>query len=190
MGDRKSIMFDKEELSTLLSQIALKNESALDQLYGSMSSQLFGFILRIISRRDWAEEVLQETFINIWNKADLFRPDRGSALTWIINLARNKAIDWLRRNPNKIDLSAVALDECEHLMERDITGFDEQDSLQLEMLHKCIEELELSQRSVIMLAYFRGFTHADISKHTQNPLGTIKAWLRRGVDKLKRCLKL
>lgn len=176
-----------EELATLIYQTALGNQRAFDQLYRQTSPQLFGVAIALLRRKDIAEDVLQEAYVKIWHSAGGFQPERGSANTWLGTIVRRCAIDRLRRRrmegeslPDE-DWNAIEDDgpgPLQHLMA---------DS-DARRLGNCLEHLEERQRQSVSLAFFHGLTHSELAEHLALPLGTVKAWIRRGLDKLRGCL--
>jgi RNA polymerase sigma-70 factor (ECF subfamily) len=175
-------------LVTLLSQCALKNQQAFADLYRATSAKLFGVTLRILRREDWAEEVLQESYVNIWNHAADYAVQKSAPLTWMTSIVRNRSLDWLRRprQENSGEEYEVAIaswqDEApgplEHLLRSDDAG----------ALADCLGALDSRQRQTIVLAFFHGLSHSELAAHLKQPLGTIKTWVRRGLERLKNCL--
>jgi RNA polymerase sigma-70 factor (ECF subfamily) len=144
--------------------------------------------LRILRREDWAEEVLQESFVNIWHHVGEYSAQRSAPMTWMTAIVRNRALDWLRR-PNQehgsddydLLVEALADDEAgpEQALESGRTA---------QALAECLKRLSGSQRQSIMLAYSHGLSHGELARHLRQPLGTVKTWIRRGLEKLKSCL--
>ena len=177
-----------ENLDDLLYRCALHDAKALSRLYEITSARLFALSLKIVNRQDIAEDVLQDAFINIWNKADQFRGDKGSGLSWMVGIVRNKAIDWIRKNPLGRDVSDdVLLDvQATELQIDDIAGYGGD----VQALINCMDGLDEAQRQAITNVYYQGFTHKEYSTKSGHPLGTIKSWIRRGLQALKRCLEM
>lgn len=179
---------ERSTLEDLLYRCALKDNRAPASLYEKTSAKLFALVLSIVSRRDIAEEILQEAYINIWNRCDQFRQDRGAALTWMMGIARNRSIDWLRRNPLGREVGEDQLadlpDPGQHPETFAVAGSDAR------ALADCMGELEDPQRRAIVQVYYRGLTHQEYASNSGQPLGTIKSWIRRGLLRLRRCLEL
>jgi RNA polymerase sigma-70 factor, ECF subfamily len=178
------------DLPTLLSRVALRDRAAFERLYHATCAHLLGVAFRILNNRDRAEEVLQEAFMNVWHGASGYNPVMATPMTWLINIVRNKAIDALRSGRSE-RASTVELDD-EAMA---VAGDDLQEPQRLldESLSKahidtCMAALTPSQRQALALAYYRGMVHTDIAAALNAPLGTAKAWVRRGLDKLKDCL--
>ena len=176
-------------LAELLSQCGLKNQLAFKELYALTSSKLFGVALRILRRQDWAEEALQESYVNIWNHAADYAVSRSAPLTWMTSIVRNRCLDWLRRPPQEAtgDEYEIAVeawrDENPGPLDQLAASGD------AAALTRCLEKLDARQRQSIMLAFFHGMSHAEVAAHMKHPLGTVKTWVRRGLEQLKGCLE-
>lgn len=175
-------------LDDLLYRCALHDAKALSKLYELTSAKLFALCLKIVTRQDIAEDVLQDSFINVWHKADQFRGDKGSAMSWLVGIVRNKSIDWIRKNPIGRDVSDDALLETQDFATLVEDGFEFSGDTQA--LIDCMDELDDTQRNAITNVYYQGFTHKEYSNKSGHPLGTIKSWIRRGLQALKGCLEL
>ena len=177
-----------ERLAGLLAQCALRNQRAFTDLYTLTAAKLFGVALRILRRQDWAEEVLQECYVNIWNHADDYAATRSAPLTWMTSIVRNRCLDWLRRPQSETtgEEYEIAIeawqDEAPGPMERLMAAGESA------ALANCLGQLETKQRQSIVLAFFHGLSHAELASHMQEPLGTVKTWVRRGLERLKGCL--
>jgi len=180
-----------EDLPELLSRVALRDRIAFERLYRATCAHLLGVAFRILNNRDRAEEVLQEAFMNVWNSAGGYNPGVATPMTWLINIVRNKAIDTLRAGKSE-RASTVALDDEGMDVPGDSALEPQQlldDSLTKVRIERCMSELNSAQRQALALAYYRGMVHTDIAAALNAPLGTAKAWVRRGLDKLKACLE-
>lgn len=179
------------ELARLLARVALQDRRAFEQVYRLTSDHLLGLAFGILNRRDRAEDVLQEAFMNVWYGAAGFNPAIATPMTWLINIVRNKAIDKLRSG--KAERAAtVELDDEALELPDDGTHQPQQlleESLLRAHIDGCMAGLAAVQRQAIALAYYRGMVHTEIAEVLGAPLGTVKAWVRRGVDKLKSCLE-
>lgn len=176
-----------EDLAPLVYRTALGDQRAFEQLYQQTSSKLFGVALALLRRRDLAEEVLQEAYVKVWHAAGSYQPDRGTVSTWLGTIVRRSAIDRLRRGRH----DGVTLAEPDwELLEDDAPGplermLEDDDSRRLA---KCLDHLDERQRETVRLAFFHGLTHSELAERMATPLGTVKAWIRRGLEKLKGCL--
>lgn len=178
-------------LADLLSRTALADEQAFALLYRHTSSHLFGVALRIVRDRSVAEEILQEAFINVWHHAGSYAAARSQPLTWLTAVVRNRCLDHVRRR----ELTTVTLtpgdDDGPGF---DIAGGDPSPADLLlagadaQSVRDCVEGLTGSTRQAIALAFFQGLSHAELAAHLREPLGTVKSWVRRGLEKLKGCL--
>jgi len=176
-----------ETLSALLERIAREDAEALRALYELTSSKLFGLALRILIKREWAEEVLQDSFINIWRFAADYRPGLAAPMTWMAAIVRNRALDHLRRVRSAETEWSEALDE---LLPAPGPGPAELTlmSQHARQLALCMERLDANQRQAVSLAYLRDQSHSEVAESLKVPLGTVKSWIRRGLEKLKTCL--
>lgn len=164
---------------------------ALEKLYEALSPQLFGLLLRILKRRDLAEEALQDTFVNVWRKASGYRADRGRVTTWVFTIARYRAFDILRRNRREVIVdpeSLIGLSDADSAARQGETELP-RSLAEHRRLRQCLDELSEQQRSSVIMAYFRGHTQEEIARHFEAPLGTVKSWVRRALTRLKRCLE-
>lgn len=170
----------------LLSAIARADESALGVLYDRYHRILFGLILRILNNRAEAEDVLQEVFLQVWQKAADFDEARGRPFTWLVTLARSRAIDRLRslgsRHRLATEVALEAPDEMADAVDDAIA------SEQGELVRSALAELPEEQQNVLSLAYFEGFTQSEIAKRLDAPLGTVKTRMRSGMMKMRESL--
>jgi RNA polymerase sigma-70 factor (ECF subfamily) len=175
-------------LTELLAQSALKNQRAFADLYALTAPKLYGVALRILRRQDWAEEVLQECYVNIWNHAGDYAVQKSAPLTWMTSIVRNRCLDWLRR-PRQ-EATGQEYDIAVEAWQDDSPGPLEQlmNSSEAAALARCLRQLEAKQRQSIMLAFFHGLSHSELADHMKQPLGTVKTWVRRGLERLKVCL--
>jgi RNA polymerase sigma-70 factor (ECF subfamily) len=177
---------DADELRQLLAQCSLGNRRAFESLYRKVSGHLFAVALRCMGHRDLAEDVVQEAFVRIWNSASQYDATLSAPMTWMVSITRNKAIDQLRKHREEplTDEQAQAL-------------FDQAPSAHAQMesqrdakaLQRCLDTLDGMQRRSIITAYFHGASHGDLVTQLGAPLGTVKSWIRRGMDRLRRCLE-
>jgi RNA polymerase sigma-70 factor (ECF subfamily) len=182
----QSADFD-QQLQSLLDRCAAADPSALERLYGLAAPLLFACLIRILRRRALAEEALQDVFVSIWQRAGQFQSSRGRPMAWMMSIARYRAIDLLRH-----ERSAPVL--VPDLPERaDSADDSKEDSAPwmpaTGLLERCLALLNDHQRSCLELAFVGGNSHEDISRLTGNPLGTVKSWIRRGLQSLRKCLE-
>ena len=173
---------EHEQHLALLGAIAQGDKQAFSTLYQDTSKQLYAVSLKMLRRKELAEEALQDAYVRIWHNASEYRSGKGSVLTWMISIVRYRALDILRYNKIRKE---------DELFDNDNFDIDtpEQasDSEQL-LLDQCLQQLDLQQRQAIYLAYFNGCSHKEVVNHLNNPLGTIKSWIRRGLMSLQSCL--
>ena len=175
-----------KDLVAWLAQMARGDRDAFTMLYQATSAKLFGVIVRILIRRDLSEEVLQEVYMRIWQKAGDFQPDRASPISWMAAIARNRALDEVRR------VRPVSIEDTPEIMdmpdpgELAITGIERNEDLQ--RLLKCLEGLEPQKREMVLMAYYRGESREALSQHFGSPVATIKTWLHRSLAQLRGCL--
>jgi RNA polymerase sigma-70 factor (ECF subfamily) len=177
-----------EELFSLLALSGQGDRAAFQALYEATSAKLFGLSLRILNRRDLAEEALQDAFINIWHHAQNYRPEKAAVMTWMTTIVRNKCFDLLRTMPKESQL----LDEqsMDDWASDDLGPLEKAaEQSQTKALLNCMHALAPLQRQAIALSYFHGMPHEQLATHLSQPLGTVKTWIRRGLQSLKSCLQ-
>lgn len=181
-------MEQQDQLVQLMHKCTMGNQSAFAELYELTSSKLFGVVLRIVHREDIAQDVLQEAYVKIWHNANAYHQDKGTVITWMISIARYRALDALRRR--KHDAHHDDIDEAYDLssdapgpLQQSIVAFDSK------RLGGCMKQLKDKQAESIQMAYFYGMTHEEIGANLDTPLGTVKSWIRRGLISLKECVE-
>ncbi len=182
---------DPAQLPELIAAVALGNQQAYRRLYEATSAKLFAVALRILRDEARAEEVVQDSFVNVWNSAGSYQTQLSAPMTWLITIVRNRCLDALRRNQGQ-RRNEVELDEdLVALIESDTPGPQDQllRSEDAASLNICMRKLESGQRQAIAFAYFQGLTHSELAESLKVPMGTVKTWIRRGLEKLKRCLE-
>jgi len=166
-------------------------EAALRQLYDLTSSRLYGVALRVVVNREWAEDVLQEAYLNIWRIAQDYRAALSPPMAWMGVIVRSRALDFLRRRASERADAALQLDD---VISETVAGDapnpmdTSQASEQAWALHECLRKLEAKQREVVSLAYLRDLSHSELAQQLKIPLGTVKTWIRRGLDQLRGCM--
>jgi len=186
-----STLHTDSDLMNLLDRIAAQDDSALKSLYESTSSRLFGLALRVVRNRDAAEDVLQESFLTIWRSAGNYRASLSPPMAWMGLIVRSRALDALRkRSSDRADLMNELDDTLADTLEGDSTNpMDATEaSEQAFALHQCLGKLDNKQREVVSLAYLRDLSHGDLAEQLKLPLGTVKTWIRRGLEQLRACM--
>ncbi len=171
----------------LLRRVAQGDRRAFEELYDCFSGVLFSIAYRVVNNQEAAEDVLQDAFIQIWEKAPLYDPTRGKPITWAVTLTRNKAIDRLRSTQRRSRLQDDMQRESETVEQfDDRSSFDAVASGETsKLVREAIQKLSKDQREAIELAFFSSLTQTEIAERLGEPLGTIKARIRRGMSKLK-----
>ncbi|TSD80652.1 sigma-70 family RNA polymerase sigma factor [Pseudomonas sp. KBS0710] len=170
----------------MLAQCALGNRQAFETLYRSVSPRLHGVALRFMGRSDLAEEVLQEAFVRIWYNASRYEAHLAAPMTWMINITRNLAIDQLRKHREQ----PLAEGQQEAMLDDSPSAHEQLDSeREARALNRCLDSLDGMQRQSISVAYFQGLSCSELAEHLAAPLGSVKSWIRRGMERLRRCLE-
>jgi len=171
----------------IMRSIVRRDETALELLYDRFASAVMGLALKMLGSRPAAEEIVQETFWRVWNKADTYQSDRGSVLSWIFGIAHNLCVDYLRRI--RADEMSVEVGNLINQPDPGVNVFESASlSMQGQQVRAALEELPPEQREVIELAYFAGLTRQEISQKTGVPLGTVHTRARLGLQKLHAAL--
>lgn len=167
------------------------SEAALRELYDLTSSRLYGVALRVVSNPEWAEDVLQEAYLNVWRIAGDYRAALSPPLAWLGVIVRSRALDFLRRRASERADAGLELDAA---ISDSVAG-DSPDPLdtsqaseQAWALHECLRQLEARQREVLSLAYLRDLSHSELAQQLKVPLGSVKTWIRRGIEQLRGCM--
>ena len=166
-------------------------EAALRALYDLTSSKLYGVALRVVGNREWAEDALQEAYLNIWRIAGDYKVILSPPMAWMGVIVRSRSLDFLRRRASERADAALELDDA---ISETVAGDspDPMDTTQASeqawALHECLRKLEAKQREVVSLAYLRDLSHSELAEQLKLPLGTVKTWIRRGLDQLRGCM--
>lgn len=177
----------RAELSSLLARVANGDRRALAVVYERTSAKLFGVCARIARDRDAAEDILQDVYLKVWNRASRFDPNLSSPITWLCAIARNAAIDWVRKHGSPALSVADPAEEAGCDLGEAIEAMAAND--ERAQIFDCLETLSPNQARAIRLAFFDGSSHTELANIMQVPLGTTKAWIRRGLLQLRGCLQ-
>ena len=177
---------ERSHLTTALQRVAEGDQAAFQEVYRRTCAKLLGICLRISIDREEAEDVLQDVFVTVWQKAAQFDSTRSSPITWLATLARNRAIDRLRASGRRI---STPLDAIEDPADERIGALDMM--LEAEGEHRistCIDELSKGDAVLIRTAFFEHATYAELATRADLPLGTVKSRIRSALSKLRGCL--
>jgi RNA polymerase sigma factor (sigma-70 family) len=175
-------------LMELLARTALADQRAFAELYRLSAPHLYAVALRILREAAVAEEALQESFVNVWHHAGSYVAARSQPLTWLTSIVRNRCLDQLRRRGvqtvamNDEDDGVSVAAEAPTALEMLISGADAR------AVRTCVEALDAGPKQAIALAFYQGLSHSELSRHLKQPLGTVKSWVRRGLERLRACL--
>ena len=178
-------------LMDLIDRVARRDEAALKALYDLTSSKLYGLSMRVVGKAEWAEDALQETFLQIWRSAGDYRASLSPPMAWLGLIVRSRSLDYLRRRSAE---RTHLTDEIDDAMSDTLEGDSPNPmdttlaSQQAWALHQCLGQLENRQREVVSLAYLRDLSHSELAQQLSLPLGTVKTWIRRGLDQLRTCM--
>lgn len=171
----------------LIARCALRDQAAFLALYDATSAKLFGVILRIVKREPWAEEVVQDVYLRIWDSAQRYNATLGQPMTWLINIARNRAIDFLRSSEYAMAHQNEELDDA---LPADVDlALSAETRAEMSRLAGCMDLLKSDQRDCILLVYHLGYTPTEVAERAGHAIGTVKTWLRRGVQRLRDCMR-
>ena len=177
-----------QRLRELLQGCARREENAFTTLYESTSRILYGSLYRLLKRDELVQECLQDAYLKVWYKAAEYKPEEAAPLTWMSAIARNQAIDILRRHKREVieaDSKEIA-EEVDREATPEAHVLARSDEVELGF---CINQLKADHRQLFMLAYYKGLSHTELAEQTNLPIGTIKTWMRRGLADLKKCMQ-
>jgi RNA polymerase sigma-70 factor, ECF subfamily len=179
-------MLTQAELVELLAAVARGDVAAFEQLYGATRAKLYGVLLRILGRSELADEVMQEAYLKVWQMAVKFDPTIASPITWMVAIARNRAIDIVRKKgelsiEDEPDALNVAAETPPPLARREMTE-------ELKKLLSCLGKLDPEKQRIVLLAYYSGWSRDQLAKKLDIPVNTIKTWLRRSLLEIRACM--
>jgi RNA polymerase sigma-70 factor (ECF subfamily) len=178
-------------LAGLLARTALADQAAFAEVYRLTSAQLYAVALRILREPAAAEETLQEAFVSVWHHAGSYDAAKSQPVTWLTRIVRNRCLDQLRRR--ELDTVPIARDDDDG-GDREFPADDPSPvdlllaGAEAQSVRACVDALEGAQKQAIALAFFQGMTHAELAAALRQPLGTVKSWVRRGLERIKQCL--
>jgi RNA polymerase sigma-70 factor, ECF subfamily len=179
-------MLTQAELVELLAAVARGDAAAFEQLYAATRAKLYGVLLRILGRPELADEVMQEAYLKVWKMAVKFDPTIASPITWMVAIARNRAIDIVRKKSelsieDEPDALNVAAETPPPLARREMTE-------ELKKLLACLGKLDPEKQRIVLLAYYSGWSRDQLAKKLDIPVNTIKTWLRRSLLEIRACM--
>lgn len=176
-----------EDIADLLKLISVGDKSAFAKLYNATNLKIFGICLRICRQRELAEEVLQEVYLKIWHHAGDFQENRASPITWMAIIARNRALDEVRKKHPVLAEGPVAVEDFSDPSKtpEEQVEFGED----LKKLEICLAKLDPEKSEAVLLAYLDGYSRPELAEKYGQPLGTVKSWLHRSLKQLKDCLQ-
>lgn len=182
-------------LEALIAQTATGNHASFAHIYQRTHTHLFGVAVRILGQGQVAEDALQEAYVSIWKNAASYRTEVGGhtiqAMTWLIAIVRNKALDAYRARARRKETEWMhSGDDADDLPDASTPSAAQLLDQAMHMLHieGCMNALGGSYRQSLALAYYQGLSHSEVAAQMGAPLGSVKAWIRRGLEKLKACL--
>ena len=180
---------DEAQLVAWIEAVCDQDERALSALYDATLSRVYGLVLRIVRRPAWAEEVVEDTYFQVWRQAARFDASRGKALTWLLSMARSRAIDALRRE-DRFTHESLDADDAPEVPDASTGSPDDliEAARGHELLHRALLDLGPQPRQLVALAFFRGLSHEEIAEQTSLPLGTVKSQIRRSLLTLRDVL--
>ena len=186
-GEQGELIERRATLIEALAATAAGDRGSLKVVYEMTSAKLFATIIRIVRSRERTEDLLQETYVKVWKRAGRFDSSKGSPITWLCTIARNTALNDIRRSHRDMEIAGDALPEIE---DEDLKPTDEWLCMaeESEALSRCLKELKADHRRSIKLAFFEGLSHSELAQKIDVPLGTMKSWIRRGLSGLRVCL--
>jgi RNA polymerase sigma factor (sigma-70 family) len=178
-------------LILLIDRVALQETKALRELYDATSAKLYAVAMRVVGNTQYAEDVLQEAYLNVWRIAGDYRESLSPPMAWLGVIVRSRALDFLRKRKAEQSLAGDDIDDhtdgglaadVDSPMDTSIA------SEQAWALHECLRNIEAKPREVLTMAYFRDMTHGELAEQLSLPLGTVKTWIRRSLEQLRTCM--
>lgn len=169
-----------------INRIANGDPETLAALYRLYHRPLLSIYLGILGSREAAEEVLQDTFVRAFHKASAFDASRGTAFAWLVTIGRRLAIDRIRRERARPENKSLEQTVADHVQSDEQSGADIQQKIEYDWLAESMQLLTSSQRTIIEMAFFKGYTHIEIAEKLDLPIGTVKSHIYRGLDALRK----
>lgn len=183
---------EHEEHLKLLRATAEGQQEAFSELYQATASQLFAVSFKMLKHKELAEEAVQEAFVRIWHNASEYQTGKGTVLTWMISIVRYRVLDLIRyrkvRNEQCLEDQQQGTEEVSAQTASSDPFTDMNNDAEPQKLDRCMDELDSEQKQALHFAYFNGLSHQEVSSSMDSPLGSVKSWIRRGLQSLQRCL--
>lgn len=181
----------KSEMNILLEKTAQGDQQSFKQLYDQLAPKILAFLMKMLADRHIAEDVLQETMLHAWRKAPQFDSNKALASTWIIAIARNRALDQLRKSGRREQVLNQNDYQIGHLLHQEgkTTDPEPMGKEQQGKLKQCLDKLGSDPAACIHLAYINGFSLGEIAVYREHSINTVKSWVRRGLVRLKECMQ-
>ena len=190
---KKILMHNSQNINTkeklkihFIALQANKNTKDFQIVYQLTSVQLFGVILRILRNKEQAEDCLQEVYLKVWHKIDSYQVDKSNPTTWMSTIAKNHAIDYIRKHKIMID-NSILIENIDDMTPSFLNRLEQ--NVDDQLLHYCLKKLKPEVMEVFLLSYFNGLTYQNIASRLKAPLSTIKTWVRRSLPILKHCIE-
>ena len=186
MAGAQAEVLTPADLVVLIAAVAKGDDAAFDRLYAATRAKLYGVVLRILRRADLADEVMQDAYLRVWRSAGEFDPNRATPITWMVAIARNRALDVVRKKgeasiEDEAPATEAASEEPTPLARHEMTD-------QLRRLLACLGDLEEERRRLVLLAYYSGWSREQLAEKFETPANTVKTWLRRSLLQIRECL--
>ena len=174
--------------SSLIARLRNRDPEAMGEIYDLYGRVVYSVIVRIVKNEAVAEELVQETFLRVWNRVAAFNEERGMLGPWLLTVARNQAVDYLRSVEGRAQRSGAPIDEMVHPPVLFDIESDLHDAVRLTQIRTALSKLTEQQRRVIELAYFEGLSQSEMAERMKQPLGTVKTWMRAALKTLREAL--
>jgi RNA polymerase sigma-70 factor, ECF subfamily len=187
-----------DELAAQLLRVAQGDRAAFARVYELTHAHLFGVAQRILSDRQWAEDVLQESFVSVWKNASGYSASVSQPMTWLISIVRNRCLDALRSHGRRVQSASDSIDSQREGDASATSEIADDSRSPLELLDEasdalrvraCMQALDARIRQALALAYYQGMSNSEVASHLCSPLGSVKTWLRRGLQQLRTCIE-
>jgi RNA polymerase sigma-70 factor (ECF subfamily) len=185
LAPRADVILSRSCLVEAIARVSRGDRTAFELVYAATSAKIYGIVVRIVGRRDVADDVLQEVYLRVWERAAEFDPTLGSPITWLATIARNRALDEVKRK------AVVPLDDCPEVLQLpsgDSPLVDCEQNEERRRLQACLDRLRADKRDLLLQAYYYGLTREELATRIGRPVPTVKTWLRRSLAELKSSL--